>query len=456
MKRSDPCGSFSTRGSAPPSHKEMTWSCSTSRASKFFLTPLLPTSATGCVRYSASVPESRSPISRVASDVPRLSVGRLLRSRRFWETRALHSIARALLLVVVGVLLLVAIAFIVASGRFSRYDLVAVALYAGLAAFAWHPVTAAFIVMLVGGVGVVFTGSGGDLIELALAGFLVAATCSRSLILSYVAVLASLTVYLDISTATLTDGGIFGIAGIASISVLAGISFRLITAREALLVADRKQLVRHLEGIVHDDLERIADELHDGIAHDLTLVLFHARALPKQPDAASRDVSVTTIEESAERALLSIQSLLSLMRGPELEALRPEDGRSNESLIETVSGLGVLLNDAGIPTRVIVPEVPLDASHESQGLLTVAAIESVTNILKHAPKSQSARISLRVTSDSAEVVISNVGTRAQPTAAAEHGGRGLIRSRQRLEQHGGLLEAGGSDSGWTVRATAPR
>ncbi|WP_460002675.1 hypothetical protein [Microbacterium xylanilyticum] len=43
-------------------------------------------------------------------------------------------------------------------------------------------------------------------------------------------------------------------------------------------------------------------------------MLFNARALPRQPDEASRQVSLTTIEESAENALQSIQSLLSLMR----------------------------------------------------------------------------------------------------------------------------------------------
>src|SRR5690606_34586438 len=94
----------------------------------------------------------------------------------------------------------------------------------------------------------------------------------------------------------------------------AGVAFRLVTAREGVLVAERARIVKDLEAIAHEERERIADELHDGIAHDLTLVLFHARALPRQPDDESRQVSLTTIEESAQQALQSIQSLLSLMR----------------------------------------------------------------------------------------------------------------------------------------------
>ncbi|WP_417554418.1 sensor histidine kinase [Microbacterium sp.] len=398
----------------------------------------------------------RSSASWVASDIPRLSIGRLLRSKRFWEVRPIRSIARLLLLAVVGVLILITVAFTISSGRFTRYDLLAVAFYAGLTTFVWHAVTATFIVMLVGTVGVVFTGSGGDLVELALAGLLVAATCSRSLIIFYGVVLTSLATYLNIATATLANGGVFGVAGIALISMFTGISFRLIKAREAFLVADRAHLVSRLEGVVREEHERIADELHDGIAHDLTLVLFHARALPMHTDAASRKVSIKTIEESAERALSSIQSLLSMMHGSELEAIHMPEDRYEEDLVEMVSGLGILLDDAGIPTRVTLPEHPLELSSMTQGVLTIVAIEAVTNILKHAPKSRSAKIDVRVGPVGTELIIGNVTSKSKNSSAAESGGRGLTRARQRLQQRGGSLEAGRADDGWVLRATFPR
>lgn len=244
----------------------------------------------------------------------------MLRSPRFWEPRTLHPVARLLLIVVIGVLLVVAIGFVVESGEFTRYDLLAVVFYLGLAAFAWHPMTAAFIVMLISSVGVVFTGSGGDLLELAISLGLVAVTCAPWVIITHVVVLAVLTAYVAVESANLAAGGVYSITGIATIAFLTGVAFRLVAARETILVAERARVERDLAAIAREDQERIADELHDGIAHDLTLILFHARALPRQPDDAARQVSLTTIEESAEQSLQSIQSLLSLMRDTATEA----------------------------------------------------------------------------------------------------------------------------------------
>lgn len=203
----------------------------------------------------------------------------MLRSPRFWEQRSLHPVARLVLVLVVGVLLLVAIGFIVAGGKFTRYDLLAVAFYAGLAAFAWHPMTAAFIVMLISSVGVVFTESGGDLLELAIALSLVAVTCAPWVIVAHVVLLGLLTTFIAVDSSTLATGGVFGIVGIAAIAFLVGVAFRLVAARETVLVAERARVAQDLAAIAREDQEQIADELHDGIAHDLTLILFHARAL---------------------------------------------------------------------------------------------------------------------------------------------------------------------------------
>lgn len=375
----------------------------------------------------------------------------MLRSRKLWESRQLHPVARPLLLVVVGVLLAIAVGFIVASGSFTRYDLIAVAMYLAIAAFAWHPLTAAFIAMLVGVIGVVFTNSGGDLIELALAACLVAATCSRVVMVVYAAVLVVLTVYLDVATPTLTEGGIFGIAGIAVISFIAGVTFRIITVRESLLVDDRVRLVRHLEGMAREDQERIADELHDGIAHDLTLVLFHACALPKQPDAAGPEVSLATIEESSTRAMHSVQSLLALMRDPSASSEQPPD----ENVTDTVVGLGRLLNNAGIPTVVKTPSTDAEVPALAQRLLGAAAIEAVTNVIKHAPHSSDAAIEVTVDELGVELVVKNSNSRASSAQGSSLGGRGLARARQRLEQHNGHLEAGATNNSWIVRADVP-
>ncbi|RWZ51430.1 histidine kinase [Labedella phragmitis] len=379
----------------------------------------------------------------------------MLRSRAFWEQRSLHPVARLLLVLAVGVLLCIAIAFILASGTFTRYDLLAVALYLSLAAFAWHPTIAAVVVMVISGVGVVFTGSGGDLLELAIALSLVAATCVPWVIVAHVALLGALTTYIALSGPTLAEGGVYGIAGIALIAFLAGIAFRLVAARETVLVAERARIAKDLEAIARHDQERIADELHDGIAHDLTLILFHARALPRQPDRAGRQVSLTTIEESAEQALQSIQSLLSLIRDTKTEGPRLRSTRYEGSVTEAVTSLGALLHDAGIPTSVATPSVPLGVATTAERVLTETAVEAVTNIIKHAPKSKSASIGIHVRPDAVELVVKNVAPTSLTAEDHTTGGRGLRRARQRLASSEGRLESERTPEGWSLRAVVP-
>ncbi|PVE94242.1 histidine kinase [Microbacterium sp. TPD7012] len=382
-------------------------------------------------------------------------MGRLIRSRRFWEQRSLHPVARLFLVAVVGVLVCIAIGFIVAHGTFSRFDLLAIAFYAALATFAWHPTIAALMVMFIGSVGVVFTGSGGDLLELAIALSLVAATCVPWVIIAHGLLLAALTTYIAVSGSTLATGGVFGILGIAIIAFLAGLAFRLVAAREAILVAERARVVKDLEAIAREEQERIADELHDGIAHDLTLILFHARALPKQTDDTEREVSLTTIEESAEQALDSIQSLLSLMRDTQTEAPAARPSRYDGVAREAISSLGGLLNDAGIPTRVSAPNTQLAISSVSERLLTEIAIEAVTNIIKHAPNSPTASLDIIDKVDGVELVVKNTAPSNLAARPISSGGRGLSRARQRLARDNGELEWGHTDEGWVLRAIVP-
>ncbi|MFJ6429197.1 sensor histidine kinase [Microbacterium maritypicum] len=353
-------------------------------------------------------------------------------------------------------LFLVAIGFIVAGGKFTRYDLLAVAFYAGLAAFAWHPMTAAFIVMLISSVGVVFTESGGDLLELAIALSLVAVTCAPWVIVAHVVLLGLLTTFIAVDTSTLATGGVFGIVGIAAIAFLVGVAFRLVAARETVLVAERARVAQNLAAIAREDQEQIADELHDGIAHDLTLILFHARALPRQPDQAAREVSLTTIEESAEQALHSIHSLLSLMRDTATEGPETRSSRYDGSAVEAVNSLGDLLRDAGVQTKIAVPSAPLEVAPAAEQVLIETAIEAVMNIIKHSPKSKTASIEIRDGNDRVELIVENAGSSSASSANPAAGGRGLKRARQRLEQIEGQLDSGPTSAGWALLAFVPK
>lgn len=362
---------------------------------------------------------------------------------------------RVLLIITVGILVCITIGFIVAAREFTQSDLLPIVLYAGLAAFAWNPNAAAFVVMVVCAVGVIFVGSGGDLLELAIALVLVSATCVPRVLLAHAALVTILTVHISVTGSVLAEGGLYGVAGIAVIALLAGLTFRIVAARESILIADRGRVMTELGLLAREQQEKIADELHDGIAHDLTLVLFHARALPLQPDEPSRNVSLATIEEYAERALANIQSLLALIRDGETSLHGDETAGYEGRLAEVIASLATLLRNAGIPTIVTVPVTLSRLSLPVERMLSEIAIEAVTNIIKHAPSSRSTRIDVTDRSDVVELSITNTAPSGAVSRTRSGGGRGLVRSRQRLERLSGRLESGPVSDGWLLKATVP-
>jgi signal transduction histidine kinase len=128
--------------------------------------------------------------------------------------------------------------------------------------------------------------------------------------------------------------------------------------------------------------------------------------------------------------------------------------RYDDNLVAAASSLGSLLTNAGIPTRVVLPRSPLPIAPAAERALTEIAIEAVTNILKHAPKTQSATIEVLTRTGAVELVVGNVSSAGAPPRALTTG-RGLQRARQRISQSEGVLVAGVTDDGWVFRATVP-
>ena len=403
------------------------------------------------------LPASRSGRPAIPDADAPISLAHLLRSPVFWRTRELHSLVRLLLLLVVAVLVCVQIGVVIAAGEVARDDLLSLALYASLALFAWHPLSAALMAMAICGTSGVLTGSGGDLLELAVALVLVSATCAPAVVALHLALLAGLSAYLLIAESTLVTNGVYGILVCALVALLAGITVRLFTTREEVLLAQRARLARAFEEISRLQQDRIADELHDGIAHDLTLLLFHARALPKQPDERSRQVSLTTIESSASRALRSAQSLLAVMRDTPGRSPSASEEAAPIDVSSAAEALAQKLRDAGIRTRVSVsgatefPPFPPGVAE----VLVETLTESAMNIIKHAPGATAAAIEVATGVDMITLEVRNNRPRGRAPAESALGGRGLARARERLSRVSGELDAGPTPDGWVLRAVVP-
>nr|WP_106179135.1 sensor histidine kinase [Prauserella shujinwangii] len=229
-----------------------------------------------------------------------------------------------------------------------------------------------------------------------------------------------------------------------------------VEARLHLLETERDQATRIAVG---EERSRIARELHDVVAHAVSVIVVQADgasyAIRSQPDVAER--AVRTISETGRSALAELRRLL--------DVLRDEDGGGEPRLPQPnaaeLAELTERVRAAGLPVRL---ELDGDLADLPAGVsLGVYRIvqESLTNTLKHAGKGARAEVRIRRSDDSVHVEVSDDGAgRARAlvsTPGAEsRGGNGLIGMRERANVFGGTMAAGPSPGGgWVVRATLP-
>ena len=195
-----------------------------------------------------------------------------------------------------------------------------------------------------------------------------------------------------------------------------------------------------------EEQARIARELHDVVAHALSVIVVQAGAaddaFDRDPGAARS--SIRAVDESARSALADLRRVLGLLHddGPDYE---PQAGLERlDRLIESVraTGLAVSLEIEGLQ-RPLPPSVEMSAYRIVQ--------EALTNSLKHA-KAEQVRIRIRY-SDTLEVDVRDDGRGAANGAATP--GRGLIGMRERVTLLGGTLTAGPDAEGYRVRADIP-
>lgn len=197
-----------------------------------------------------------------------------------------------------------------------------------------------------------------------------------------------------------------------------------------------------------DEQARIARELHDVIAHSVSVMVVQAAAanevFERQPERA-RD-ALRSIEESGRLAMTELRRLLGVVRSGEPDGLEPQPGLETlEALIEQVRATGL--------------EVELKLSGDLAGLpagvdLSAYRIvqEALTNTLKHAQASE-ARVYVRRSEEKLELEIYDDGS--GPTDDCSDG-HGLIGMSQRAALLGGAVETGaGADGGFVVRASFP-
>ena len=201
---------------------------------------------------------------------------------------------------------------------------------------------------------------------------------------------------------------------------------------------------------VAEERARIARDLHDAVAHSVSVIVVQAGAerLALPEEATSTREVLRSIEETGRQALVEMRRLVEMLRKDDEElALAPQPSLVHlELLVHQVreAGLPVELSVEGEP-RALPPGVDLSAYRIVQ--------EALTNALKHAGPAR-ARVTVRYAPDELELEISDDGSGS--TSRAGGGGHGLVGMRERVAVFGGVLEADRQiEGGYRLRATLP-
>ena len=214
------------------------------------------------------------------------------------------------------------------------------------------------------------------------------------------------------------------------------------------VIAEREREER-ARAAVAEERSRIARELHDVVAHSISVMVVQAgaerRALGDER-AETREV-LGTIETTGRQTLTEMRRLLGMLRksDDELE-LAPQPG------MEHVGTLIEQVREAGLPVTLDVEgdAAPLPAGVDLSAYRIVQ--EALTNALKHAGPA-SARVTVRYGDDELELDIVDDGAGA---VNGDGGGHGLIGMRERVSMFGGDLDAGArTEGGYAVRARLP-
>jgi len=240
---------------------------------------------------------------------------------------------------------------------------------------------------------------------------------------------------------------------------LAAENLRHRRARWAELQARAERLEREREDearrAVTEERLRIARELHDVIAHSMSVIAVQSavgyHVMDAQPGQARQ--ALAAIEATSRSALTEMRRLLGVLRqeGETRGSLTPAPGLADlDSLVSQVQDAGLQV-DVSVDGQAgtVPPGIDLSAYRIIQ--------EALTNVIKHADcRSADVSICYRADSLTVEVIDHGRGAPGGLPAARNGSGHGIIGMRERVAVFGGQFAAGpGPDGGFRVRARFP-
>ena len=223
------------------------------------------------------------------------------------------------------------------------------------------------------------------------------------------------------------------------------------TSERSQRIQERERAAQDARRALVDERVRIARELHDVVAHHVSLIGVQAGAarfvLGRDPEQARK--TLTSIEASSREAVAQLHQLLGFLRqAGDADDLGPQPGLAQLPALAAAMSASQLVVDACVEGK----PYPLAPTVDASAYRIVQ--EALTNTLKHAGASR-VEVRLRYLPGEIELEIVDDG-RGKVTASSPSGGLGLIGMRERAILHGGQLSTGPrACGGFAVRATLP-
>ncbi|MEV0546144.1 sensor histidine kinase [Nocardia salmonicida] len=225
-----------------------------------------------------------------------------------------------------------------------------------------------------------------------------------------------------------------------------------VAARLAVADYDKE---RRAHDAVAAERTRIARELHDVVAHAVSVIIVQADgakyALREDPETAER--ALATIAGTGREALRELRRTVALLRTEHAPELLPQHGSAG------IAKLAQMMREAGLAVDLeLTGELDDIAPEVSLGLHRIVQ-ESLTNTLRHAGTEPKAVVRVHRRDEDILVEVTDSGgvpAQVSPGAEIPGAGMGLVGMRERVAVLGGTLSAGRLDDGrWRVRADLP-
>ncbi|WP_062462957.1 sensor histidine kinase [Demequina soli] len=214
---------------------------------------------------------------------------------------------------------------------------------------------------------------------------------------------------------------------------------------------------------VRAERARIARELHDVVAHEITVMTLQAegaRRLARESDARVLE-ALATISASGRTGLAEMQRMIGVLRATEQDAVETAERDRAVAELEPMPALAAIpalaqqVDDAGLPVDLsIVGTAHVPAGVELSAYRVVQ--EALTNAMKHAGPGAHASVRVEREPSRVTVLVEDDGRGVISDAARLSGGHGLRGMGERVHALGGTLEYGPRPGGgFRVRAVLP-